>query len=181
MKSTLYERSEVKENLEFNSKIESVSKSFPDLLKHLQTLAYQALPFGETEEEQLCAELSLSQMRTLSTFICENKPLKMSDVAKKLNVTLPTVTQIVDKLVSLNLLERVRNEDDRRLVIVNITEKGKRLVKMAQERRIESFKLWLGKLSIEEQMELITTLEKLNEILERITKINGEEKLIKKN
>ncbi|MFH1824364.1 MAG: MarR family transcriptional regulator [Candidatus Firestonebacteria bacterium] len=167
-------------NSEFNSKIESVSKVFPDLLKHLQTLTYQALPIGDTKEEQLCAELSLSQMKTLSVFICEDKPLKMSDVAKKLNVTLPTVTQIVDKLVSLELLERVRNEEDRRLVIVSITEKGKRLVRMSQERRIESFKWWLEKLSLKEQMELVATLEKLNEILERIKKIEREEKLARK-
>lgn len=169
------------ENSKFNSKVESISKVFPDLLKHLQTLTYQTLPIGDTEEEQLCAELSLSQMRTLSVFVCEDKPLKMSDVARKLNITLPTVTQIVDKLVSLELLERVRNEEDRRLVIVSITEKGKRLVKMSQERRIESFKWWLEKLSSKEQIELVTILEKLNEILERISKTEREARLVKKN
>ena len=165
---------------DFNAKIEKISMTFPDLLRNLQTFAYQNIPIGETDEEKLCTELSLSQMRTLAVFVSnggEIKPLKMSDIAKKLNVCLPTVTQIVDKLVSLELLERLKDEEDRRLVIVNITEKGKRLVKLSQDRRRYSIRRWLEKLSVEKQKELVATLEKLIETLEKINKIEQEEKI----
>lgn len=167
---------------EFNQKVEAISKAFPDIMRNLHSLAFHILPIGNTDDDQLCAELSLSQMRCLAVFLCDNVvPLKMSDVAKKLNVTLPTVTQIVDKLVSIELLERVRDEEDRRLVMVSITEKGKVLIKMAQDRRRESFKWWLEKLNSEEQKELTNLLEKLMGILERVNKLEKEENSVKKN
>jgi len=40
----------------------------------------------------------------------------------------PDVTRLLDRLVAQGLAERTRNEDDRRVVVVTVTEAGRRLL-----------------------------------------------------
>jgi DNA-binding MarR family transcriptional regulator len=51
----------------------------------------------------------------------------MSDLARVLNFALSTATNIMDKLVGKELVERTRVDADRRIVQVTLSEKGKRL------------------------------------------------------
>lgn len=48
----------------------------------------------------------------------------MSTIAKKLNVTVGTLTSSMNSLVKKNYVERYRSEEDRRVVYVRLTEKG---------------------------------------------------------
>jgi MarR family transcriptional regulator, organic hydroperoxide resistance regulator len=52
-------------------------------------------------------------------------PTTMSHLAEALDVSLPNVTGLVDRMVEHGLVERGRDSDDRRLVIVSPTEAGK--------------------------------------------------------
>lgn len=53
------------------------------------------------------------------------KGVTASAVAKQINLSAPTVTNIVDRLESRNLIERVRSKEDKRRVSLFLTEKGK--------------------------------------------------------
>lgn len=48
----------------------------------------------------------------------------MSSIAKKLNITVGTLTTAVNSLVKKKYVERHRSEQDRRVVFVKLTEKG---------------------------------------------------------
>lgn len=48
----------------------------------------------------------------------------MSAVAKKLNITVGSLTTAMNSLVKKNYVERYRSEEDRRVVFVKLTEKG---------------------------------------------------------
>ena len=48
----------------------------------------------------------------------------MSSVAKKLNITVGSLTTSVNHLVKKQYVERSRSEEDRRVVFVKLTEKG---------------------------------------------------------
>ncbi len=50
----------------------------------------------------------------------------MTTVAKSLHVTTGTLTISINSLVKKNYVERVRSEEDRRVVLVSLTEKGKK-------------------------------------------------------
>lgn len=50
----------------------------------------------------------------------------MSSVAKTLNVTTGTLTIAINSLVKKNYVERVRSEEDRRVVLVSLTPRGKK-------------------------------------------------------
>ncbi|MEG1847536.1 MAG: MarR family transcriptional regulator [Lachnospiraceae bacterium] len=48
----------------------------------------------------------------------------MSSVAKTLSVTMGTLTIAVNSLVKKGMVQRVRSEEDRRVVLVSLTESG---------------------------------------------------------
>lgn len=50
----------------------------------------------------------------------------MSTVAKLMSVTVGTLTIAINNLVKKGYVSRVRSEDDRRVVLIFLTEKGKR-------------------------------------------------------
>ena len=50
----------------------------------------------------------------------------MSTVARALNVTVGTLTIAVNNLVKKGYIQRVRSEEDRRVVLISLTEKGEK-------------------------------------------------------
>lgn len=55
-----------------------------------------------------------------------NGAKNMSAVAKALDVTTGTLTIAINSLVKKNYVERVRSEEDRRVVLVSLTPKGRK-------------------------------------------------------
>lgn len=59
--------------------------------------------------------------------------MKMSDIAKGLDLEASNITAIVDKLETLGLIERQASISDRRVKTISFTRKGKRLAKILVE------------------------------------------------
>jgi DNA-binding MarR family transcriptional regulator len=59
----------------------------------------------------------------------EERSVSMSEIAKRYYVTQATVTSTVDKLERMGLVKRNREEFDRRIVTVNLTEEGRMILK----------------------------------------------------
>lgn len=55
-----------------------------------------------------------------------NGPGSMSSVAKKLSVTVGTLTIAINNLVKKGYVERRRSEKDRRVVLISLSPKGKK-------------------------------------------------------
>ena len=70
------------------------------------------------------SQLSPPYLKLLS-IVKDSGPCSMTDIANELDVTLSAVTVLVDKLVDLDLVNRSRGRSDRRIVEIQITEKGK--------------------------------------------------------
>lgn len=79
-------------------------------------------------------DLSLPQYRVLA-LLAEGKALP-SSLADSLNVRRPSITAVVDGLVSRGLVVRLPDEEDRRKVTHQITRAGRRLLATA-DRAIE--------------------------------------------
>jgi DNA-binding MarR family transcriptional regulator len=68
--------------------------------------------------------LTMAEMHIIEA-VGKNPDLQMSEIARKLRVTLPTLTVSVDRLEEKGYIVRRRSEIDRRRVSIVLTEKGK--------------------------------------------------------
>ena len=59
-------------------------------------------------------------------------PLTMSEIARTLQLTLSSVTAVVDKLEKKNLVRRARSAEDRRLVRVELTVAGRKFYNLVE-------------------------------------------------
>lgn len=90
-------------------------------------------------------------------------PKNMTSVAKSLMVTTGTLTISVNGLVKKGFVERTRSEEDRRVVLVSLTEKGKAAYKEHQVFHEGMVAAIVSKLSEEEQIVLEKALSNLNQ------------------
>lgn len=56
--------------------------------------------------------------------ILRAESLTMNELSDKMNLDSSTMTRVIDKLVRDNLIRRERDESDRRIVLVSLTDKG---------------------------------------------------------
>ncbi len=68
--------------------------------------------------------ITLQQMHTIEILGVHN-PVKMKDLAGKMGITTGTLTVLIDNLEKKDLVNRIPNPDDRRSIVIVLTEKGR--------------------------------------------------------
>lgn len=86
----------------------------------------------------------------------------MTSVARTLGVTTGTLTIAINSLVKKGYVDRVRSEEDRRVVLISLSEKGKRAFLHHQQFHEKMINAIIGELSEEEQVVLEKALTKLD-------------------
>jgi DNA-binding MarR family transcriptional regulator len=89
--------------------------------------------------------LTVTQLRSLF-YINRNGSVNLSGLASAFKVTPANVTGIVDRLVEHNLLTRVPDPNDRRVLWLNLTDKAKSLIDELREGRASEMRKILEKL-----------------------------------
>ena len=87
--------------------------------------------------------------------------LKMSQIAKALQLTLSSVTALVDKLEAKNFVIRQRSLEDRRIVRVSLTAEGRKFYDLIEGAQREISMSVLKVLSREEQDMLLALFRKI--------------------
>ncbi|MDU8886215.1 MarR family transcriptional regulator [Yeosuana sp. MJ-SS3] len=72
--------------------------------------------------------ISPQQYNILRILKGANQPLKVQTIKERMLERSPNATRLMDKLCSKNLIERLNCETDRRIVHIQITNKGKQLL-----------------------------------------------------
>jgi len=104
-----------------------------------------------------------SQLSALSTLYVRG-PLTLGELAEAERVRPPTMTRIVAGLEEAGLLERERDEKDRRCARVVVTRAGRTFVERSRTKKTAYLVGRLKKLSQEE----VATLKRATEILEKV-------------
>jgi MarR family transcriptional regulator, transcriptional regulator for hemolysin len=86
---------------------------------------------------------------------------KMHDLAQSLEIKLPAVSQIVERLVQQGLLERRSDPQDRRVARVWLTSTARRLLEEARRARESRLSAALERLGPEAASRLVADLERL--------------------
>lgn len=91
--------------------------------------------------------------------------LKMKDIAASLNISLPAVTGLVDRLHKIGMVKRVLDKADRRVIYVRLTNKGEKALLDFRSKRRELIEKTFSKLTEEERTSYINILRKLKDII----------------
>jgi DNA-binding MarR family transcriptional regulator len=87
--------------------------------------------------------------------------MTMTDLAAVLGTPLSTTTRMVDRLETKNLIERLRSEQDRRIVVVRNSARGQMFYDTFQRHHFELARRMLEPLSFGEREILLELMEKL--------------------
>lgn len=132
-----------------------------DLFVHATKRTRARLP-----EEAL--DLSMSQFHLLGALDAAEGPLAVSELAHAAELSVPTVTRMLDGLVRKQIVSRDRDSSDRRVVRVALTDRGRELVAtkraVVRERRTALF----DSLSPGERREAARLLRRLASALDEV-------------
>ncbi len=91
-----------------------------------------------------------------------DEPKNMSTIAKSLSVTVGTLTIAMNSLVKKGYVVRERGVEDRRVVYISLSEKGRKAYLHHEEFHRQMINAILNDLTPEETESLVTALKKLN-------------------
>jgi len=91
----------------------------------------------------------------------KDNPKKVSDIAKKLDVTVGTLTTNMNNLEKKEYISRKRCKSDKRIVHVTLTEKGKKAYFRHMDFHKRMIKRVIAEFSDEERAILVRCLERL--------------------
>ncbi|MFC7392298.1 MarR family winged helix-turn-helix transcriptional regulator [Scopulibacillus cellulosilyticus] len=104
-----------------------------------------------------------TQTQLLET-LYRNGPLRMSDLAEKLDITLGAVTSLSDRMIkTTDFIERKRCDDDRRVVRLDLSKKGRSFIDSFIQTRSKTKHKFFDKLTEEEIAIFLRLSEKMLE------------------
>lgn len=127
------------------------------------------------------AFLDYSKNEILAMLLVYRKgKVNMSEVAEYINAPLNTATGVISRLEKKLIVERIRDTQDKRVVMISLTEMGKNFI-LKEKTHIEYyFRKIYEALTEEEKMSVISIVTKVISILKTDRNITDEEKPSKK-
>jgi len=113
-------------------------------------------------EQSLAPDLTEAQLTVLE-YVMNHDQVKPSDLIEYLATTPAAVTTLLDRMVKNELIVRQRNEQDRRIVWIRLTEKGRREGERGLRIRDAYIRQGLDRISRHSQQLLIYLLGKMAE------------------
>ena len=139
-----------------NSICESITEAIPVFPKKL-------LGVSHIVREQ---KMPLSHLQIL--LMLRKEPLSIGELSHRLAIAKPNITPLVDELSHAGYVDRVKDEKDRRVVKVNLTEEGIAKIAAIEETVAESINSWGAYLSRSQVKELNRSLGSVVRLLSLI-------------
>lgn len=152
----------------------------PDLKSDVDQVL-EAIIYLYTESRRITKELArradltgpqLTVVKLLETV----GDLSLSELSEKIRAQNSTVTGIIDRMERENLVTRERSREDRRVVHIKLTPKGRELAREIPVEPMEIFKGALESLTAQEMRDLMRIMTKLAKRVKQIVRRDvGEE------
>lgn len=112
------------------------------------------------------SDLSVTEMHIIEAIGCDRE-MTMTEVARDLEITVGTLTTAINRLIKKEYVERRRIEEDRRVVMIELTEKGTLAYKVHEKFHEEMIDHVLEELGVGEEEVLISSLDKLDKFFQK--------------
>ena len=145
-----------------------MGKSIREFAKEMSVMMPRLMREFLRREPSLMAkgDITIPQMAIL-LILKERNICMMSELARFLSVTTSATTGTVDRMVRTKLVKRNRQPQDRRVINIQITLKGKRTINTILRQRQESMMDIFSHLSSQERETYLNTIKKIYAILTR--------------
>lgn len=107
-------------------------------------------------------KISSNEMEII-LYINDNGPQRMKSVGEKFAIKFSTLTSLIDKIERLNLVKRVNSKEDRRSILVTITNKGKKM--------LDEYNSQISLLA--EKIKEVVKEERLNSFVDTLEKVSN--------
>jgi len=111
-------------------------------------------------EENKKNTLSVPKVFLLHYLMCSG-PKSMQEIASYHQIVLPAASVFIDDIEKQGYVIREKDQTDKRVVIVKITNQGKKIIRKEFEYMIKKFEIILTKLTQKEQNEFLRITNKL--------------------
>lgn len=135
-----------------------INKVLVEVFNDILTIEQNALKEGQF------SDISVTEMHTIEAIGMYGSK-SMSEVAKALTITVGTLTVAINNLVKKEYVERFRCENDRRVVKIRLTKKGRLAYRVHEKFHKDMVRASIVGLSQEEEVVLSKSLSKLNDYL----------------
>jgi DNA-binding MarR family transcriptional regulator len=108
-----------------------------------------------------------SQCYTLLN-IYKDGPFSMNELSEEMNLDTSTMTRIVNNLVRDNYIKREKSEKDRRIVLVNLTDKGNQVAKELYQEVIKFYRQIINKLPEGKVIDVVKAMDNLINAFEEV-------------
>jgi DNA-binding MarR family transcriptional regulator len=111
--------------------------------------------------------------RLVLATVLKEGPLHTSEIGKRMDISKPYMTILIDKLIEEGLVERIPDKSDRRIVNVAVTKAGRDFFKQFRNKARESIKKNLSTLSSEDIASFHDSIENIRIIISKLDKDEG--------
>lgn len=151
-----------------NETLQIVNKLLVETFNDILYIEEKALKEGSFND------VSITEVHTIEAIGMYEKKM-MSEVAKNLDITVGTLTVAVNKLVKKDYVQRFKSEDDKRIVLIGLTKKGRLLYRVHDKFHKDMVKETINGMSEDETRILAEALGRLNDFLtEKYSIVKGE-------
>ncbi|MDA7025555.1 MarR family transcriptional regulator [Bacillus sp. CLL-7-23] len=120
--------------------------------------------------EWMKLDISMPQMKVLMLLNTHEK-LKVSEIAERMGASLSNMTGLLSRLEDANFVIRTHSKEDRRTIVVELTEEAKDIFRGLYQKGHEKLKKALQSLNEQEKKKVNDGLS----ILEKALKLNAED------
>ena len=128
--------------------------NIPELLTNLTT-HYNAI------FRQYSSRLSLTAPQAFHLLSIPVDGISMSGLAKKLGLDTSTLTRNIQKLEKLNIVRKKQDRNDKRILVVYLTDKGRKSVEKMEESLLDLNFSMMKYIDLDDQENIPEMLEKL--------------------
>jgi len=138
-------------------------KKFADELASLMPSIMRGV-LKKQSDEVMSGHITMPQFIVLELIKIKGG-LRMTEIASEMGITLPAATGLIDRLHTLKMITRVYNKNDRRIIRVILSSKGKRIVANIVSKRMMMIKNVFGKLTEIERQTYLKILRKVHNVI----------------
>lgn len=149
-------------------------KDITELIERYMRVSFLIHKTGESlVKGEICEDLTNDQYYMLR-YIEQRESCTSTALAEAFNVNKSAITAIITRLDEKKLIKRSRDEGDRRVVYIALTEEGSRLFKKTEKKIHDLVEKMISGFEEEEIRAFIRTYEKLSDIMADMKKQTQE-------